>query len=462
MTSKQSAVTAAVSIVAAVLVFLFFVPGPAFEGGEANNKGRNDDKNMSTQKSAQFAWLASQDVFSGLPVAEISTHPVESSQGLAIFIPQNHKYPGSKLEDPRNDSVEKTQREIYRILTSLNKNFGIGLIVNEGELAGKVAPEKGKTAYVRKLLEVRESLLSGWQIIRSLAREGKLNQAEYDQVSDELEKVLSAINREAALTGAPYILQTYLDGVEVYGSENQETREKCQEIVRDYIYQYDALVNAASPGARAKRNDIAVLNPSWPEKNPQSGKDPDSLSVQAMLEIGDTASDSKTMSSRLLDQRPSVASKLTRDLEEIGAEYEQNGEKRPAQAVKRLLEFLAELEGILASSGQTTDSERPAGSFPPRAGNPYWHIRDMEKIQQMIKEAEKDINNYVIELRNEEAAANFAAALKQAGEKAGIIQFGAGHEDGLIKALNHRSITVIMIKPTEVKKREADNLTLFR
>jgi nucleoside-diphosphate-sugar epimerase len=47
---------------------------------------------------------------------------------------------------------------------------------------------------------------------------------------------------------------------------------------------------------------------------------------------------------------------------------------------------------------------------------------------------------------------NFADAMKEKGIKAGVLQFGAGHKDGLIKELNKRGISVIVITPLELAK----------
>lgn len=62
------------------------------------------------------------------------------------------------------------------------------------------------------------------------------------------------------------------------------------------------------------------------------------------------------------------------------------------------------------------------------------------------------INKYVVEERNEKAADNFLKVLKESKEKVGIIQFGAGHKEGLTKELNERGISVTVITPTEVWK----------
>ena len=65
----------------------------------------------------------------------------------------------------------------------------------------------------------------------------------------------------------------------------------------------------------------------------------------------------------------------------------------------------------------------------------------------------KEIEKVVIIKRNKEAAENFARALKQEGEIVGVLQFGAGHKDGLIKELNSQGLSVVVITPEEILNR---------
>lgn len=75
-----------------------------------------------------------------------------------------------------------------------------------------------------------------------------------------------------------------------------------------------------------------------------------------------------------------------------------------------------------------------------------------ENLKEKMKKNEEKIQDVIIDKRNKETAENFAQALKKYDENAGILEFGAGHEAGLIKEFNRLGIDVIVIKTTEVER----------
>lgn len=85
-------------------------------------------------------------------------------------------------------------------------------------------------------------------------------------------------------------------------------------------------------------------------------------------------------------------------------------------------------------------------SLPSRENNPYESINSVSQIDSLIQQSENQIQNVVVDERNKEAAKNFAKALQENKETTGIIQFGEGHEEGLVKELNNAGISVIVIK----------------
>ena len=92
-----------------------------------------------------------------------------------------------------------------------------------------------------------------------------------------------------------------------------------------------------------------------------------------------------------------------------------------------------------------------AVGVPLRQDNPYVNISDLSVIQSKIKDSEAKIQTVVIDQRNQETASNFADALKSNKTNIGILQFGAGHEDGLVKELNKKGLSVIVVVPTQVQ-----------
>lgn len=77
------------------------------------------------------------------------------------------------------------------------------------------------------------------------------------------------------------------------------------------------------------------------------------------------------------------------------------------------------------------------------ADNPY---------QYLLKEKEQEIEKVVVEKRNLETSQNFTRILEQENKDAGILVFGAGHREGLIKELNRSDLSVIVITVDEVAK----------
>lgn len=83
-------------------------------------------------------------------------------------------------------------------------------------------------------------------------------------------------------------------------------------------------------------------------------------------------------------------------------------------------------------------------------GNPFSEITDKSQLKTMLKKNEEKINKTIVERRNKETAENFAESLENHDENIGIIQYGAGHKLGLVKELNKRGISVIVVTPQAV------------
>ncbi len=73
-------------------------------------------------------------------------------------------------------------------------------------------------------------------------------------------------------------------------------------------------------------------------------------------------------------------------------------------------------------------------------------------LKEKIKQNEKKIQEVIIDKRNKETAENFSQALKKYDQNAGILEFGAGHEAGLIKEFNKIGIDVIVVTTNEVER----------
>ncbi len=84
---------------------------------------------------------------------------------------------------------------------------------------------------------------------------------------------------------------------------------------------------------------------------------------------------------------------------------------------------------------------------PQRQNNPYKKETNMLLLQSKLKQSDIQISSIIIDQRNKETADNFARALKQEDVNIGVLQFGAGHKEGLIKELQKQNLSVIVIDP---------------
>lgn len=74
------------------------------------------------------------------------------------------------------------------------------------------------------------------------------------------------------------------------------------------------------------------------------------------------------------------------------------------------------------------------------------------KLKEKLKKNEEKIKEVIIDKRNHETAENFSQALKKYDQNIGILEYGAGHEEGLVKEFNKLGIDVIVVKTNEVKR----------
>ncbi|OGF26289.1 hypothetical protein A2303_03775 [Candidatus Falkowbacteria bacterium RIFOXYB2_FULL_47_14] len=413
----------------------------------------------------------SAEAYEDLPVGEVSFHEIADPKGTVVLIPQNHQYPGSAAEDPKNDSAEKTQAQIYDILKHLHEENGIDFIMTEGDLNGDVPAEK--LAALAEKIDLRDEFAVRIEKLRVEA-DGKLDPGAEKNLLVKAEKLIASLDREIILKGAPYKLKAEGVDFKLVGSENEETREECADIVRNYIYQQDQLKTC---NGLAAGNDSSVLTGNGTTAATQEKlrvlkdklKTFKDLPLSERLKALQTEFKSKDLSfmiasedlngltggNSLLEKIRQIKTlsagqvSLDKEFSELLTVANARGEKAltdkltaAKEAYQKIEDFKSGKQGALTSSS------------PSRSDNPYKTITDPVKLQTMIKESEGMIQTVVIDQRNRETAVNFVSAMETAGEKIGILQFGAGHEEGLIKELNNQALNVIVIKADEVLRRE--------
>jgi len=314
----------------------------------------------------------------------------------AVLIPQTHKYPGSKASDSVNDQAQAMQQKIYDILSSLSpKTF----VMVEGELYGEVAKEKIEK--LSSLMSLRDNFKTvSEKLLQILDQEGA-SPEELKKLSQDCKEFLAALDREVILSGAAHVLKAEGGNFKLIGSENETTQKESAEIVRNYIYLKDRKEQLAGSKPLALSEKFGSLN---------------SL-LGSLGEKDDIAIDIKIVSSYASTCPNPELKKVSSELSSI------------YNSIKNL-------------------QEKPvSSSAPKRIENPFGKITSVQKINSLLRETEEQINQVVIEKRNKEAAENFVRTLEEQGVSSGIIQYGSGHEEGLVKELESLGVSAKVIKP---------------
>lgn len=350
--------------------------------------------------------------FSDLPIAEIKRYKVENARGTAIFLPQIHKNPGSDSKDKSNDDAEIAQKEHYEITKYLNDKYGLDLVVVEGELNGLVSLDK--LAQITKKVRARNFLALHVNKLKDILRDKSLDPKLEDRLIQGLNKVVRDADRDIILQGAPYKFKAEGGDITLYGTEVESTREEGRVIVRDYIYLNDRIQSLEN------------------------------------TQISRASQAQGLFSSNLLDLLKNFSAipkgnTVSRDISSLKSLAEDNGDR---QLITTLEDLAQDLTDLNPGTGTRMNSSQPA-----RADNPYKHETNLGKLKELLKGVEKKIQETVIDKRNKETAKSFAEALSATNEKAGILQFGAGHEKGLVEELNKEGISVIVITADMVASR---------
>ena len=360
--------------------------------------------------------LSDKNTYGSLPVAQVTDYKVADAWGTVVYIPQTHRNPGSDPADASNDSAEIAQQQMYKIISFLNDKYGINFVMAEGDLYGQVPGDK--LGYLSKKVAARNIFTSQMNEIKEELKNENASSQIQNEFADSADKYISSLDREIILQGAPYKLKAEGKNLTLYGSENKATQDESTVIVRNYIYQQDRQQQLAGGGNSSSQ--IAQ----------NSGTTSLSDAYSLLMSLHGESNDA-----------------LESDLNSLKTISQNNGHVRLADLVKAGIETYQSIKNL---QNQNVAS---ASSIPSRQDNPYATVNDQKKIDSLIKESESQIQSIVIDRRNQETAINLANALKAENQKVGIIQFGAGHEEGLVKELNKQGLNVIVITADEVVNR---------
>lgn len=333
-------------------------------------------------------------------VSDVKVNNVNNAKGIVVYLPQEHKDPTTSVDDPSNDNAIKVQQELYDVIKHLTKDGAVDLVMTEGELYGRVPEDRLSKLKIK--MDASEKLEASLSELESLKSLDGLNPALLTNALNEAKLVKEKNKREIDLLEAPYKVKAEDESIILYGSENKGTYEKSASLVRKYVYLQDRL-NQLQGG-----QNINSFNRQMPTAGPQ---------IQDLL---------KQLKNSLTDQ--------TTALDELKKQGELNGNDEIVDACEHANEAINEL----------TQNDNVGGT-PSRLDNPYQSVNNPYQLQVMLSQTEAEIGQVVIEDRNRETAVNFTDALLSENTDIGILQFGAGHTNGLIKELNQEGISVVTV-----------------
>jgi hypothetical protein len=367
----------------------------------------------------------------GLPVASVKTHENPSAGNIAIYVPQYHLNPGTSAQDSANAPAVQAQQEISGIISFLTEKEGAKFVMAEGDLYGPVSDSK--ISGIAQKIAAKDNLSSDEKALES-AISGTYVTAGTQPTLTGIDNAIKSAEEEITLEGAPYVLKSQGGDFALYGAENASTLAKCTDIVRNYIYLQDRLASLQGGNGLASYTGITRQS-SYGSSSPQSisqilaalgGGSAQPVETQ----VATLASNARTNNQTSIAD---AADKIASDLRALNA----------ADAALKASEAKA-----------TVNNSQPA---PSRSDNPYAGINNVNQLNSMLQQSEQQVQQYVIDERNTEAAANFAKGLQETGNNVGILQFGAGHEEGLVSELQKQGLSVIVVTSKEVAAQNALN-----
>lgn len=355
----------------------------------------------------------------GLPVSSIKPHLVPNAWGTVVFIPQYHKNPGSSAGEQKNDSAQVAQEQIYQILKFLTGKPNLNLVLVEGELYGSVPNQK--IARISQEIADRNELVADCDKIHKIVKEEGLDPKLADNLHKKIMDRAAEADREVILAGAPFKLKAEGARVDLFGLENNATLEESADLARNYIYLQDRVDQLKGGLSYQRESPLNLLN----YRNDRS-----------FSANGNILNLLKQFLGRSINYE-------FRALESVAS----------IQGQEDLLALLKKTEGVFNRLGTNSQETATALVGSSRSDNPYKNVTNQQELQLMMANTEKQIDEVIVKKRNHETAENFARVLKEQGQTTGILQFGAGHEEGLTQELNKQGLSVIVVTANEVAVR---------
>lgn len=379
-----------------------------------------------------------------LPVGSVERHTVADARGVALLIPQIHRNPGSELGDPINARAVTTQTQMKDIIRHLTETQGMSLVMTEGDLYGEVSDEK--LGGLKRKMKARDEFAEHVALLKSRPNSQSVNPSLERSFVDGAEKFLATVDDELILAGAAHILKAEGGSFALVGAENAGTREESTRIVRNYLYLKDRLSQVAPVSSRIKGLG-ASFSPALESLITEKSKKKDGKGSEVRQKglnenLLRMAAGQKERSAKA--KNSNIVPPLEFSLDALGKLAMLRGDAE----LKTWVDETHEAFSVL--SQPTEEGREDKAPAPKRSENPYRTISDPRKLEDLLEESERQIQEVIIDQRNREAAANFADALGRGRVSAGVLVYGAGHTEGLVSELNKKGLSVLVISPAEL------------
>jgi hypothetical protein len=242
-----------------------------------------------------------------------------------------------------------------------------------------------------------------------------INEPLEERVLEGVERKEQDVERSLMLKGAPQVLAGEGAEITLWGLENEQTLEESRPIIRNYVYLGDRL---------------------------------------SQLRAGDSKSSMAQASQKLAPLLSMLQGKrrsMVKDVERLAAEASLKGQQPVLGILAQVKSAVQELEVKTASGSASLGG-------PQRINNPYKNETSRRKLESKKQQVEQQIQAIIIDKRNREAAVYARQALEQTGADEGVIQFGAGHTEGLVRELNEQGLSVIVVVPESAGEKSYDEL----
>lgn len=412
---KLRSVTACISKPIVVFSFLSLVAlglvvygiNPKINLGLSNNS----IPSLLSRPKAQTINLTSIESYKNLPVAKVLTNNVDDAWGTVIFLPQYHKSSVNKSNDNINNIAAQTQKELYQILNYLVNNAGIDFTMIEGNLFGEVP-----TLQIAKLadkIEKRNQLLALYEKLKKALNKNSVNPSLEKELLETINATIARVDKDIILSGAPRKLKAEGNNIILYGAEDKQLHEKGLEIFQDYSYLSERVKQLSSKNKPQKKETSKIT--------------------------------------KLVFNKSSEFTEFNT----LELQAQSQGKYEIVALLKQAEQALNAITGNDSKIQKISSSKKASSKEEDKEKNPYQNITNEKELRKKLADAQKGMQEVIINERNVQTAKNFADALRKENKSIGVLQFGAGHEKGLINELNRQGLSVITIKPQEVFKHLA-------